>query len=258
LKSKESLRDAIPNIRRLLEHWRLSVPVKFRPEEPIQIQQDAKPSTKRAFLETQYHYLNLLIAIDRLALQVGTEGSPEREEVKYRLMRSARTVIELTELIELDGILNILWVTPLGFRTRYIRSELTLRCSLCGMMPIAALFILFDFVVHNPHHRDTQENLVLLDRAVVHFRLIDTASHGIIPGNTIAEFAGIARKYATSLKQDSSVSRPREPQTSNPSMALGPQTTLLPVSGDFGFTTLQLTAVSSNSSQVSSGPLRNR
>ncbi|KAK0620623.1 hypothetical protein B0T14DRAFT_234895 [Immersiella caudata] len=230
LKSKEGLRSAIPNIMRMLENWRLSVPLKFRPQEPIQIQQDATPSTKRVFLETQYHYLNLLIAIDRLSLQVEAEGSPEREKVKFRLMRSARTVIELTHLVELDGILNIF---------------------LCGMMPIAALFILFDFVVHNPRHRDTQENLILLDTAAAHFRLIDAASHGIIPGNTIAEFAGIARKYATTSIQATSVSRAREPPVGNPSATSVPQIAPLPMSNDFGLTKLQLTAVNSNSTQES-------
>jgi hypothetical protein len=132
-----------------------------------------------------------------------------------------------------------------------ICSKLIHESSLCGMMPIAALFILFDFVVHNPRHRDTQENLVLLDTAAAHFRLIDTTSHGIIPGNTIAEFAGIARKYATTSIQASSLSRAREPTLSNPSTTSVPLTAPRPMSNDFDFTKLQLAAVSSNSSQVS-------
>jgi len=59
-------------------------------------------------------------------------------------------------------------------------------------MPLAALFILFDFVIHNPTHSDTEENLALLDIAGKHFRHLESVSRWMLPGNTISEFAGIA------------------------------------------------------------------
>ena len=68
-------------------------------------------------------------------------------------------------------------------------------------MPLSALFILFDYVIYNPRHAKTEENLVLLDTVSRYFAIIDTVSKGALPGSIISEFATIARQY---------VMRPRE------------------------------------------------
>lgn len=64
-----------------------------------------------------------------------------------------------------------------------------------GVLPLAALFILFDFVVHNPTHSETRNNLSLLDVAAGHFSLLDYKSGGFLPASLITEFAQIARQY---------------------------------------------------------------
>lgn len=62
-------------------------------------------------------------------------------------------------------------------------------------MPISALFILFDLVIHNPTHPETNNNLALLDVASGHFSRIEYASRGTLPGSLVSEFAHIAREF---------------------------------------------------------------
>jgi hypothetical protein len=57
------------------------------------------------------------------------------------------------------------------------------------------MFILFDFVVHNPSHPETNTNLALLDVAAGHFSKLEYASDGSVPGSLFSEFARIARQF---------------------------------------------------------------
>ena len=66
-------------------------------------------------------------------------------------------------------------------------------------MPITALFVLFDLVVHNPRHPEIWSNLALLDVAGGHFSRIQYASGGTLPGSLITEFAYIAREYVNNV-----------------------------------------------------------
>lgn len=68
-------------------------------------------------------------------------------------------------------------------------------------MPLSALFIIFDLVVHNPTHPETNNNLALLDVASGHFSRIEYASRGTLPGSLVAEFAHIARQYVRDVQQ---------------------------------------------------------
>lgn len=68
-------------------------------------------------------------------------------------------------------------------------------------MPLSALLILFDFVIHNPHHTDTASNLALLDIACGHFSLLELASNGSLPGSYLTEFAHIARQFINHLPE---------------------------------------------------------
>lgn len=62
-------------------------------------------------------------------------------------------------------------------------------------MPLVAVFILFDFVVHNPDHQETKTNLAFLDVAVGYFRRLEMVTRGASCRSTIAEFADIARNH---------------------------------------------------------------
>jgi hypothetical protein len=69
-------------------------------------------------------------------------------------------------------------------------------------MPLSAVFIIFDFVIHNPGHKETSHNINLLDKAAEFFGQIDYASQGGLPGNVISRFTGIAREYVLNLSSE--------------------------------------------------------
>lgn len=62
-------------------------------------------------------------------------------------------------------------------------------------MPLTALFVLFEFVIHNPTHPETRSNVSLLDVAAGHFSHLEYASVGSMPTSCIAELAHIARTF---------------------------------------------------------------
>ncbi|GJC90080.1 putative transcriptional regulatory protein C530.05 [Colletotrichum liriopes] len=199
LQSGESARRAMDHARRLLEDWRQSVPVAFRPGRGGQPQLHARPVTKLVVLQTQYSYYNVAIALDRLSLHLGQGETPSRERAKHDLMLAARSIAELTRLIDIAPHVSILQVGPL------VR-------PISGTIPLSALFILFDFVIHNPEHPGTEENLALLDVVGGHFGFIDVVSKGALPGSIISEFAGIARRYVASVTQGTAEAGRRTPE----------------------------------------------
>lgn len=69
-----------------------------------------------------------------------------------------------------------------------------------GSMPLSALFILFDFVVHNPTHPETKNNLSLLGVAAGYFCRLEYASKGSLPSSLLSDFAAIARQYVDDLE----------------------------------------------------------
>ncbi|KAJ5826758.1 hypothetical protein N7447_003521 [Penicillium robsamsonii] len=64
--------------------------------------------------------------------------------------------------------------------------------SITGIMPSSAAFVLFDFVIYNPTHTETESNVAFLDQAAAYFRQLDYAFEGALPGSIISSFAGIA------------------------------------------------------------------
>lgn len=83
-------------------------------------------------------------------------------------------------------------------------------------MPLSAVFVLFDFVIHNPGHKQTECNLALLDQASEYFGQVDFASEGALPGNIISSFAGIARQYILNLQGSGPTSNPEMHQGIQP------------------------------------------
>lgn len=67
-------------------------------------------------------------------------------------------------------------------------------------MPLTALFVLFDFVIHNPTHNETESDMAYLDQAVGHFVLLDSASNGELPGGIVSGFAEIARRHVAKAR----------------------------------------------------------
>jgi hypothetical protein len=71
-----------------------------------------------------------------------------------------------------------------------------------GVMPMVAMFIIFDFVIHNPLHAETKKNLSYLDIVAAHFARLDLLAQGTIHDAKVAEFTSIARLYVETLSRD--------------------------------------------------------
>jgi len=67
-------------------------------------------------------------------------------------------------------------------------------------MPLSALFILFDLVIHNPTHPETRNNLAFLDVAAGYFSRLEYATGGSLPSSLLSEFAHIARQYVRDVQ----------------------------------------------------------
>ncbi|EPE04298.1 transcription factor [Ophiostoma piceae UAMH 11346] len=115
------------------------------------------------------------------------------------LMTSARGILELTPFIDVEPYMP-LWVL--------------------AVIPLTALFVLFDLVVDHPGDTaqnaqnsqstqsgprtissDTALNLALLDMGAGYFSRIEYASNSSLPGSLISEFAHIARDYVNDYQR---------------------------------------------------------
>lgn len=190
--SPEAYHDAIAEVETRLERWRTAIPLEFRPEVPLAARGGPSsllgPGVKMAALQTKFSYYGLVIALARLKMYVGQldpSRSQDLERSKRLLMDTARAVVEDSRDIDIAAH------TP-NF--------------VLAVLPLAALFILFDFIVHNPTHPETHNNLSLLDVVAGHFSLLDYKSGGFMPASLLTEFAHIARQYV----KDSGSLRPRQ------------------------------------------------
>ncbi|KAB8273783.1 cytochrome P450 [Aspergillus minisclerotigenes] len=172
--STETYYTRIDHVHERLEKWRLAVPDGFRPGESCSPQTFIEPVSKMVALQTHYSYHSMVIALARLTLQIGSDDGARQEDSRRSLMASARRIIELTQYIDKAPH------TPL---------------FILAIMPLVALFLLFDFVIHNPTHSETKTNLAMLDIVSGHFALVEHASNGSLPCSLVSEFAHIARQH---------------------------------------------------------------
>lgn len=87
-------------------------------------------------------------------------------------------------------------------KTRPLISSFTniFRCRILGVMPLTALFVLFDFVVHNPYHPESSTNLTFLDVVGAYFTRLEYSTGGSLPSSLVAEFALIARQFVRDIQ----------------------------------------------------------
>ncbi|PLB48515.1 hypothetical protein P170DRAFT_511072 [Aspergillus steynii IBT 23096] len=173
--------DRIQHLLEELESWKTSIPESYRPGEPLQARLMPGPVAVSVALHTQYYYYNALMTLSRTALYLG-DGPKEmglQLRMKRLLIDTACSILELTKYIEVASYTS-LWVL--------------------AIMPLSALFILFDQAVHNPLLPQTNTYLALLDIATGHFSRLDYASQGTVPSSLLAEFAHIARQYIRDLQ----------------------------------------------------------
>ncbi|KAF3392675.1 hypothetical protein F1880_008625 [Penicillium rolfsii] len=169
-----SLLQAVDRIEKSLEDWRQLIPPIYRPGEVQQRSILANIRMKEIVIRTHFYYFHFVIAIERMKLHL-TPQRHKADESLRTLLKAAKTIVELTSFIDVEPY------TPV---------------FILAIMPLSALFILFDFVIHSPTHPETREHLILLDILSGHFSLLEHRSAGSLPGNYLSRFAHIARQYA--------------------------------------------------------------
>ncbi|RDW74230.1 hypothetical protein BP5796_07672 [Coleophoma crateriformis] len=166
---------SIDTIRGDLDGWKDSLPPEMRPGSPFRQRYGDESGGRFLTLKIHFAYHHVLIALSRLTLHVCRPDCIERLAAsESELIHSARSVIHLTQNIDLAPY------TPTW---------------ILGYIPLSALFILFDFVIHNPAHPDTRKNLAFLDIAAGYFTRLEFATDGSLQSSLLAEFAHIARQY---------------------------------------------------------------
>jgi len=193
--------EKIDLLKEELEKWRNSIPELFRPGNALKTR-DLPSSAVTIAIRLQYFYYNALMAIFRVTVHVGADelSNIERlKESKRSMMRCARSILELTKFIDVETYTPSWYVKSLNILNSGCK---LMNNRIMAIMPISALFILFDLVVHNPHHAETKNNLALLDVGSGHFSSIEYASSGTLPGSLISEFAHLARAHVQKTRDE--------------------------------------------------------
>ncbi|PWY81574.1 hypothetical protein BO94DRAFT_625734 [Aspergillus sclerotioniger CBS 115572] len=208
-----SYNSVVESLRMELETWRLTAPPRFRPGETLKTRLLRETLAVQVALITHFLYLNALLTLSWTVLHHGAVrlGTTQQEVMKRELMRTARSVLELTVFIEVAPSTPV-WIL--------------------AVLPLSSLMILFDLVVHNANHPETGLSLALLDIAGGHFSRLEYASNGALPGSLVAEFAHLARQYVSETRKSKSrdcseAGPPQAPVEASPSVpqAMRPTTT---------------------------------
>ncbi|KAL2865091.1 uncharacterized protein BJX67DRAFT_359229 [Aspergillus lucknowensis] len=177
--SDDTLLASVDHVHSVLEEWRQSIPLEFRPKEPLQRRRLIDGASKEIALRTHYYYYHIIIALERLTLHVSRDIA-RSENAMRALLNTAREVINLTRFIDVEPY------TPV---------------FILAILPLSALFILFDFVIHHPSDPETRGYLTLLDIVAGHFSQLDHASSGAIPSSYLSEFSHMARQYVQTVQR---------------------------------------------------------
>jgi hypothetical protein len=191
----------IDHLKEELERWRLSIPPPFRPGDAFRTRELSGSMAMSIALRLHFSYHNALLAFSRVTFHVGADEPPSSErmrESKTCMIKSARCILELTKFIDVEAYTPLWSATVAAIMNLYM---LTFYHRILAIMPISALFILFELVVHNPNHPETDSNLALLDVASGHFSRLEYESNGSLPGSLIAEFAHLARQHVRDVQE---------------------------------------------------------
>ncbi|CAK7212947.1 hypothetical protein SBRCBS47491_001636 [Sporothrix bragantina] len=190
----------IDQLHKEVEAWRLSVPEArgLRPDASSRAPglHSHDPTERIMTLGHRYMYHSLVLILSHAQLHHFSQLPPSQKaelatvaaqkKAQDTLIVAARTILELTSLIEVEPH------TPLW---------------LLAVVPLMALLVLFDVVVHSSPSTlsssgsDIALNLVLLDMGAGYFSRIEYASGGSLPGSLLSEFAHIARDYVNDYQR---------------------------------------------------------
>ncbi|PIG85557.1 hypothetical protein AARAC_007329 [Aspergillus arachidicola] len=182
--SKESYLTKITEFGKLLDKQRQAIPSLFRPGLKLRPHAFSSPCGIVAALRIHYHFHELKIALHRLKLHVTRDQRYSQQwPTLTEMMGSARAVIDLTRLIQQEPSTSFYIIIYL---------------------PLTALFVLFDRVIHDPNSEDARINLVLLESVTGFFSALEYVTDGYLPGSMLVQFASIAREFYKTRRMGSS------------------------------------------------------
>lgn len=102
-----SLLLAVDHIHKLLEGWRQSIPLVYRPGEVLQRLSFADMSTKEIAIRTHFYYFHLIIALERMRLHHSRDRQTADNSLET-MLKAATTVAELTRFIDVEPYTPVL------------------------------------------------------------------------------------------------------------------------------------------------------
>ncbi|KAG4254691.1 hypothetical protein FPRO03_14174 [Fusarium proliferatum] len=172
-----------------LENWKDSIPESFRPGMPIRSHRLGKSHAVALAIQIRFCYHNVRIALSRVSISASTGDSENQMRYKLSLTDSARAIIEVVHLIHLEP-----FVLP---------------CRIQYHIPQSALFLLFDFIIENPCHEETQKDLSYMQMVASYFMRLQYATPDDADSALSTEFYQIASKFV----EDVASSQSSETQT---------------------------------------------
>ncbi|KAJ5721925.1 uncharacterized protein N7483_009859 [Penicillium malachiteum] len=171
-----------------LDRWQMSIVPHFRPG--CNLQANVMGSLLMELkLKISFHYYSAVIALARLKLSILPEDLiSKRQETAKQLLHASRAIIDLT---------------------RYIDVETSTPIWILLSVPLSAIFILFDFVIHNPSHEETKNNIALMGVASGYFCRVEFSSNGRLQFSLLSDLAQIARDYIQDVEAGT-ITRPME------------------------------------------------
>ncbi|KAJ6124366.1 hypothetical protein N7471_011683, partial [Penicillium samsonianum] len=171
-----------------LERWRKSIGKDFRPGNGFQQSGNLDSLSIRLKLMLSYQYYSAVIALARIKLNVASwESDPSKLQAEQVLLHASRSIVELTRYIDVETY-TPMWLAAYH-STRILLS-----------VPLSAIFILFDFVIHNPCHSETKNNIALLGIAAGYFCRLEFSSGGRLQTSLLSDLAQIARDYISDME----------------------------------------------------------
>ncbi|EXK25803.1 hypothetical protein FOMG_17574 [Fusarium oxysporum f. sp. melonis 26406] len=176
-----------------LETWRLSVPESLRPGPRLRSHRLGHPQAVYVAVQIHFSYYNVRIALARVCILAWAQDPEEQMRYKLILTESARSIIDLIHLIDLEPFV-LPWV-------QY-------------NMPQAALFVLFDFIIAHPCHDEARKNLSYMQIATSYFMRLQYATEDKVFGTVLTQFLQIATEfvqdtYAASINRPGAFENPQ-------------------------------------------------
>lgn len=100
---EEKCAAIVESIRDDLQRWKVSIPVRFRPDRPVRLYDLSQPHLNQVVLHTHFICHVLEIALARLMMHVCAHHQSVRlKENKKLLMTAARAILDVSHLVPFE------------------------------------------------------------------------------------------------------------------------------------------------------------